>query len=700
MQQRHAFFVAASLLVAPRSARAMDDDAPAPPPSNVLPPSLAPPEPLPQTPERSETIEVSGRAPVAPGALQLDGATARTTPGALGDPLRALALLPGVITPIGASGYPIIRGALPGESRFEFDGIELPLLYHFAIGNQVIHPSLVGDLELRAGGAGAEHGNLIGGLVALTAATPDTARTELRADLVELGAYRFQPVSPATSIAAAVRVGTFSLMKAYRSDHDLYYVDQQTRLVHRLDNGDQLTLTSLGAFDYYARPEPVIERQTDRIGFHRLDARWTRSRAGGSLRAGVQTELDTLKSVTTYPIPAVAPGFEPEPAPPPLREGGSSYGVRAYADASAALLPGLDLRSGIEARHRTLVHGVSPFDLTAPEQPDPYFEPARRVETGGAWASLAARIGPVTVAPGVRGDLYQAELHGATARATTIDPRLAISAVLPGDRHIELDLGRYSAPPQLSVFKYSMVIGPLPMADGLGASAGMSHATEAQLSLRTPLGAGWQASASAYYHDVHRAIDFGLVDKTLPTISSLVGDDACRDLPFSVLGIESRAMGLDVMIRGQLGRSLTGWLSYSLAEVDREFGFLTLPGDYDQRHTLNATGQWRYGSWRFGSTLHVNSGRALSYPQHTATCGTAPDVRLGSIRRPPPTLRLDLRAEREYQFAGWRMTVFAELQDATFAHETIGYVMDFQTQSIQENQVFYPLGLIGLEAVL
>src|SRR5687767_1844343 len=104
-------------------------------------PAAAQPAPDDELPP-GEVIVLAGKPPVAPGAERLDGEEARSAPGALGDPLRALALLPGVATSIAALGYPVIRGALPGESRFSFDGLELPMLYHFMIGHQVLHPGL------------------------------------------------------------------------------------------------------------------------------------------------------------------------------------------------------------------------------------------------------------------------------------------------------------------------------------------------------------------------------------------------------------------------------------------------------------------------------------------------------------------------------------------------------------------------------
>jgi len=104
---------------------------------------------------------VTDVAPRDPGTVSLDARVARTTAGALGEPLRALALAARVTTSVAASGYPIIRGTLPGESRYTYDGIQIPMLYHLLLGNQVIHPSFIGDLALRAGGHGAEQGHLL-----------------------------------------------------------------------------------------------------------------------------------------------------------------------------------------------------------------------------------------------------------------------------------------------------------------------------------------------------------------------------------------------------------------------------------------------------------------------------------------------------------------------------------------------------------
>lgn len=660
-------------------------------PAQAAPP-VEPPGPEPSGDAASgEVIEIAGSPPAAPGSTALDAEVARQTAGALGEPFRALALLPGVATTIAASGYPVIRGTLPGESRYEFDGIELPMLYHFLIASQVIHPAFLQDLTLRAGGQGAEQGHLIGGLVAMTSSSIAGRRTELRANPVEIGVFHARPLSASTSIAVAARVGTLALSaKLYDPRVSLYSVDQQARLVHVLDNGDQLTLTSLGAYDFARLPPaavPPYPVETDKVGFHRLDARWTRTRTGGRLRAGLETAVDSLRRSGVTGVVG--------------EMGGRSYGVRAYGDGSLEVTPWLTARAGLQARHRTLVNGASPFLLSAS---DPFLGLARAVNAQGAWAAVDLRAGPVRFTPGVRADRYHAALYGSSANHITVDPRLAIAADLPAGVRTELAAGAYSAPPQMSIVVPGSVVGPLPMADGLASLAGMNHATDAQLSVVAPLGGGLQGSFAAYYRQARHAVDFGLA-------SGSFRDGLCGELGVAIYrNVDSRALGLEAMIRRDLGRSVTGWLSYSLAEVDRDLGFTQLPGDFDQRHTLSATTQWQHGPWRFGATGHLHTGRPVPY-RVIATCsaGTVSVVSYPQLaRRPALGWRIDVRAERALQVAGAQLRVYVELQNASFTRETLSDDAEYageQTGATRSpgtvpNTLLLPLPVIGVEAVL
>src|SRR4029078_932058 len=95
-------------------------------------PASAPPAPVGETTVRSRRRDV--------GQTTLSHADVRNTPGACGDPFRAIEALPGV-TPL-ASGLPyfFVRGAPPNDNRYFIGGTRTPLLLHLARGQRVVAP--------------------------------------------------------------------------------------------------------------------------------------------------------------------------------------------------------------------------------------------------------------------------------------------------------------------------------------------------------------------------------------------------------------------------------------------------------------------------------------------------------------------------------------------------------------------------------
>ncbi len=666
-----------------------------------------------------EVIEVIEQAPAKEGTVVLDGAAARAAPGALGEPLRALALLPGVATSVAAVGYPVIRGTLPGESRFSFDGIELPMLYHLFLGNQVLHPAFMGSIELRAGGYGAEHGHLLGGLVTVGApATPARPHTEVRANIVEVGAFHSRSLS-AGSLAVAARVGTLSLAaKLVDSRAQLHYFDQQTRFVHQLDNGDELTLTSLGALDYVRTPPEgeFGDFTTFRLGFHRLDGRWTRARRSFRVKVGAQSELDILRADDR------STDFETRKITTE-RAGASALGIRPYVELGVAATPTLGFRAGGEMRYRKLrPRGEQLFDTETP-----YLQPARATMTAGAWLSAEARFGRWQISPSIRTDLYSSRLRVAPPASepmgrvmelspsyVTVDPRLNVTVRLPRGLLGEISGGLYSAPPQASLFAEGIVIGPLPVTDGVGSSVGMSKARQVQAAVRGPIGGDFDGSVALYIRDTRYALDFAMIDKDFAEATRPPCTD--RDETYQVRrydrNLDATAKGLEVMLRRDLGQKLSGWVSYSLAKFDRHLPIGRQPHDFDQRHTLNAALQYRVGKWTLGTALHLHTGRAALYPKRSICAvepqeegepspGSYADFRDDptNLRRLPLTWRADVRIERRFRLAGMRAKATFEMINTLLRKEVLGYTVDFYDE-VTPVSLYLPVPMLGLEAEL
>src|SRR5690606_19600098 len=75
----------------------------------------------------------------------------RQLPGAFGDPFRAVEVLPGVTPLFSGLPYFYLRGAPPGNVAYYYDGVRIPLLYHFAAGPAVVHPAFIGNVDIYPG---------------------------------------------------------------------------------------------------------------------------------------------------------------------------------------------------------------------------------------------------------------------------------------------------------------------------------------------------------------------------------------------------------------------------------------------------------------------------------------------------------------------------------------------------------------------
>ena len=68
----------------------------------------------------------------------------RELPGAFGDPFRLADALPGVVPALSGLPYVYVRGSPPASTNYYYDDIQVPILYHLALGPAVVHPALIG----------------------------------------------------------------------------------------------------------------------------------------------------------------------------------------------------------------------------------------------------------------------------------------------------------------------------------------------------------------------------------------------------------------------------------------------------------------------------------------------------------------------------------------------------------------------------
>ena len=143
--------------------------------------------------------------------------------------------------------------------------------------------------------------------------------------------------------------------------------------------------------------------------------------------------------------------------------------------------------------------------------------------------------------------------------------------------------------------------------------------------------------------------------------------------------LDGHSRGVELVVQRRSPNGLSGWVAYNLASTryrnrltDEEFA-----GDYDQRHTLNIYGVYRFSD-RMSFSSRFRAGSNFPVPGYFES--RADKLRtvagvyfLGATRndvRVPVYSRLDLRANRTFWWRATRLTLFAEVLNV-YARENV-----------------------------
>ena len=130
--------------------------------------------------------------------------------------------------------------------------------------------------------------------------------------------------------------------------------------------------------------------------------------------------------------------------------------------------------------------------------------------------------------------------------------------------------------------------------------------------------------------------------------------------------LHGTSRGIELLVERRSPRGLVGWVAYSYGRM-RHTDMTraeTYWADFDQRHATNVSATYRFSSRAsVGATFRAGSGFPI--PEYLANrhgrlfvSDSRNEVRL------PPFARLDLRADRTFQYLGRRLTVFVEALNA------------------------------------
>ena len=137
-------------------------------------------------------------------------------------------------------------------------------------------------------------------------------------------------------------------------------------------------------------------------------------------------------------------------------------------------------------------------------------------------------------------------------------------------------------------------------------------------------------------------------------------------LPFRN-SLRGHARGIELTFQRRSANRLSGWVSYAYAQtrLQDERSGLNFVSDFDQKHTVNT-----YGSYRFTETFNVSGqwryGSGTPLPGFFLVEGA--DLFLASARnllRLPAYSRVDVRGNKAFLFERWKLTLSVELLNVT-----------------------------------
>jgi hypothetical protein len=621
-------------------------------------------------------ITVQGVRPES--SASLGQAEIRELPGAFGDAFRAMEIMPGV-TPI-ASGLPYfyVRGAPPGNVGYFFDGVRVPVLYHFAAGPSILHPAFIGQVDLYPGAYPARYGRYAGGILAGEMAEPEyRLRGEASVRLIDSGAMLEVPFDDGrASIMAGGRISyTGLLISLLVPELTVTYWDYQSRTRVPIDRDDSVEILLFGSGDFVSElqyDESSMRRQPTTvadIGFHRLDLRWDRALPQGRWRNALTLGLDRTGlgngdvELKSYLLEArselddrldsrhrLRAGVDVsfESLGQTFRNGGGDVAVAPMADPGAPMAdavpqgamptpavmaapamptpgPPSMARSGRDAEP-----GDANFDLGFGDRID---------FVGGAYTDVVTDIAKdVEFTPGLRFDVFVS--RGDIALG--IDPRLRV---------------RYQVHPKVALvhalgLAHQMPSFPIPI-PGITPTlkGGLQRALQHSVGAEIDLGGDYTLSTTLFHN-----VFFGMTD--------LLGVPDAGQNGFRSLG---RAYGLEVMAHRPMTRRLSGFASYTLSRSERYLGRYAGPSTFDRTHVFNLALSYDLGrNWRFGN-------RFMFYTGIPANLGSdVPDP----SRRTPPFFRLDWRLQKRWLYSYGYWGFIAEVLNTTLNEEVVSRSCD------------------------
>jgi hypothetical protein len=577
------------------------------------------------------------------------------------DLFRSVSRLPGVAASDFSAAFHV-RGGANDEVYASLDGLELIEPFHlkdFDGAMSIIDVAAVEGLDLVTGGFDARIGNRLTGVMTMRTVDPppgSARQTELALTLSTVRASSsgtFSGDRGGWQLSARRGFLEYALRAAGEEDdlHPTYYDvlaktsyhlgDHATVALHVLHAGDALTyqdapdkprLESAYASSYaWATADAELRAglsiatvaSVGRLTWDRRGTRVSRYDGAQDLRVADERSLR---------LAALRQDWRWAPTTRAMLSFG---GELQHGDASYAY-------DRLDRQLRVSSGAIVPFEVRATSTLEP------NGVASGAYATLRLQpLRALTTETGLRLDA-QSWTH-----ERQVSPRVAAALALTSRTTLRVAWGRYSQPQalyQLQVQDGRTVFDRAELAEHR--VAGIEHQASHNLALRMEVYERKLPRLRPRWTSVDNSID------VFPEIEP----DRRLFAPAS-----GRARGIELLVSRSPARRVAWTASYALARATDDVG-IQIPRTLDQRHTVALDLTWRPSTvWRLGAAWSFHTGwptTGFTYAIDTLASGQVTVERLYGERnaeRMAAYHRLDLRASRDFDVRGSRLSAFVDV---------------------------------------
>jgi hypothetical protein len=564
------------------------------------------------------------------------------------DVLRAVEVLPGVVTTSDFSSAFNVRGGSSDQNLILLDGFTIFNPFHLGGLFSVFNSDVIARAELLSGGFGAEYGGRVSSVLTVES---DAGEERFGADVgVSVLASRVALHGPLPgSVVRGVggergswylsgRRSYFDALLRPVTDFPYHLTDLQTGATVETAGGGRLQLVGylgedvldLSNFDPPGEDdEGSILRVRWNWGNDVVGLRWTQP-------VGSRWVSETRVGFSRYAEALTFPDFDDTRFASSITEAALRQDFTRQVSAALTAQAGGEV-TRMEYENRADAGGTT------------FFANGRDGIFGAAYGQVRWQPTPAwIVEPGVRMDVARsnagacasggelaADADGPADRTCVLlSPRLAVKRFLGPrrDAAVKVAVGRYVQ------FIHSLRDEALPVSNDRWVLADRNVppvvSDQVQVGLEKYFGEAWYASAEAYYRTYDGVTDFNVADDP-----NLTSDD--------LLHGDGNSYGLDLLIRRNTGR-LTGWTTISLLRAERTFpdplagGFqdvpqtVTFPPIFDRRVDVDLVLQYKLPA-ALETGLRWNYGTGTPYTRPVAQIvGFETDVADGGYRLPRP----------------------------------------------------------------